>query len=244
MGVLGSLHSRRVGGQPAVLGAWGGCGIDPSVVSTLAGGTDSQSKLEDKDDMVRLTLIYFLECGLLGKESQVWGYETIPLMGELYPTRLDNLFPQICNWKATNLPVFKSVGKTLFDNAEVDDEFISAIHSLDIKVERVSSDLNTFRLDSMREFQDFRSDSMREIQSIKDSIQEMLIYMKYEHHRPDTYENMSMNEEGEICDEEMNVIQNDSEVQFISPSKVIQRNPRVKKRTGKLKSAFVVTTET
>ncbi|KAF3445910.1 hypothetical protein FNV43_RR11087 [Rhamnella rubrinervis] len=29
------------------------------------------SKLEDKDDMVRLTLIYFLECGLLDKKSQV-----------------------------------------------------------------------------------------------------------------------------------------------------------------------------
>ncbi|KAF3436915.1 hypothetical protein FNV43_RR19668 [Rhamnella rubrinervis] len=27
------------------------------------------SKLEDKDDMIRLALIYFLECGLLGKES-------------------------------------------------------------------------------------------------------------------------------------------------------------------------------
>ncbi|KAF3432542.1 hypothetical protein FNV43_RR27282 [Rhamnella rubrinervis] len=30
-----------------------------------------RSKLEDKDNMVRLALIYFLECGLLGQESQV-----------------------------------------------------------------------------------------------------------------------------------------------------------------------------
>ncbi|KAF3453882.1 hypothetical protein FNV43_RR04323 [Rhamnella rubrinervis] len=29
------------------------------------------SNLEDKDDMVKLTLIYFLECSILGKESQV-----------------------------------------------------------------------------------------------------------------------------------------------------------------------------
>ncbi|KAF3436844.1 hypothetical protein FNV43_RR19597 [Rhamnella rubrinervis] len=317
---------------------------------------EDRSKLEDKDDMVRLALIYFLECGLLGKESQVsidihlsmvedleyfneyaWGlesynatisskhrvlalydgglnesvtyslsgfpqaFQTIPLMGELYATKVDNSFPRICNWKATNLPVFKSVGKALFDNVkiilhshqippskkhkrrrketistenadfayyqqqdasnlegpsfenvgqqtgsshEVNDDIISAIHSLDIKVDCVANNLNTFRLDSMREFQDFRSESMREIQSIKDSIQEIFIYMKNEYHRPDTYENMPMNEDGEIRDEETNVMQNDSDVQFISPSKVIQREPRIKKRTGKLKSPFVVSIET
>ncbi|KAF3438482.1 hypothetical protein FNV43_RR21244 [Rhamnella rubrinervis] len=142
-----------------------------------------RSKREDKDDMVRLGLIYFLECGLLGKKSQVWGYETIPLMRELYATKVDNSFPRICNWKATNLPVFKSVGKELFDNVE-------------------------------------------------------------EYYRLDTYENMPMNEECEICDEETNVIQNDSEVQLISPSKVIQREPHIKKRARKLKLPFVVSIET
>ncbi|KAF3443677.1 hypothetical protein FNV43_RR13367 [Rhamnella rubrinervis] len=125
----------------------------------------------------------------------------------------------------------------------VDDELRSTILSLDIKVDRVANDLNTFRLDSIRAFQDFRSYSMREIQSIKDSIQEMFIYMKNKYHQPDTYKNMPINEEGEIRDEETNVMQNDSDVQFISPSKVIQWEPCIKKRAGKLKSPFVVTTE-
>ncbi|KAF3442906.1 hypothetical protein FNV43_RR16824 [Rhamnella rubrinervis] len=53
-----------------------------------------------------------------------------------------------------------------------------------------------------------------------------------------------MNEEGKICDEEKNVMQIDSEVQFISPSKVIQQEPRIKKRAEKLKLPFVVSTET
>ncbi|KAF3455632.1 hypothetical protein FNV43_RR00269 [Rhamnella rubrinervis] len=116
-----------------------------------------QNRLEYEDDFVRLALIYFLECGLLGKESQVcinldylsiledlnyfnqyswglvsynatlislhkaldlhhgelnksstyslcgfplafqvWGYETIPLMGKIFATKVDNSYPRIC----------------------------------------------------------------------------------------------------------------------------------------------------
>ncbi|KAF3441167.1 hypothetical protein FNV43_RR15078 [Rhamnella rubrinervis] len=104
---------------------------------------------------------------------------------------------------------------------QVDDELRSAIHSLNVKVDHVANDLNTFRFYSMLEFQDFRLNSMREIQLIKDSFQEMFIYMKNKYHRPNTYENTLMNEEGEIRDKEMNVMQNYSEVQFIIKDEVI-----------------------
>ncbi|KAF3449534.1 hypothetical protein FNV43_RR10263 [Rhamnella rubrinervis] len=61
---------------------------------------------------------------------------------------------------------------------------------------------------------------------------------------PDTYDNIPKDEEGEIRDEETNAMQNDSEVQFITSSKVIVREPRIKKSAGKLKSPFIISTET
>ncbi|KAF3436833.1 hypothetical protein FNV43_RR19586 [Rhamnella rubrinervis] len=92
-------------------------------------------QLDDKDDMVRLALIYFFECGLLGKESQ--GYN-----------------------------------------------------------------------------------------------------------RPDTYDNMAMGEDDYIHDCEMIVVQDDNEVQFITPSKVVHRQLCVKKCVDRLKLPFIVTTKT
>ncbi|KAF3449840.1 hypothetical protein FNV43_RR05919 [Rhamnella rubrinervis] len=65
-----------------------------------------------------------------------------------------------------------------------------------------------------------------------------------EYHRTDTYDNVPMNDEGEKRDEETNVMQNDNEDQFITPSKVILWEPRIKKCAYKLKSPFVVSIET
>ncbi|KAF3447307.1 hypothetical protein FNV43_RR12491 [Rhamnella rubrinervis] len=92
--------------------------------------------LEEEDDMVKLCLLYVLECDILGKESQstikldnfsmvedleyfnqypweldsynatmvslhkVWGYETIPLLGQLYARKMDDAFPRIYNWES------------------------------------------------------------------------------------------------------------------------------------------------
>ncbi|KAF3433457.1 hypothetical protein FNV43_RR24559 [Rhamnella rubrinervis] len=65
-----------------------------------------------------------------------------------------------------------------------------------------------------------------------------------EYHRPYMYDNMVMGKEGKIHDCEMVVVQNDSEVQFITPSKVVHHEPHVKKHADRIKSPFVVTMET
>ncbi|KAF3457328.1 hypothetical protein FNV43_RR01985 [Rhamnella rubrinervis] len=64
-----------------------------------------------------------------------------------------------------------------------------------------------------------------------------------EYNWPDTNDNMAMDEDGEIRDHEMTVV-HDSDVQFITPSKVVHREPRIKRRADRLKSPFVVTAET
>ncbi|KAF3438743.1 hypothetical protein FNV43_RR21507 [Rhamnella rubrinervis] len=256
------------------------------------------NKLEDKDDMIRLTLIYFLKYGLLDKESQVsidiqylsmvedleyfneyawglesynatissmhrvWGYETIPLMRELYATKVNNSFPRICNWKATNLPVFKSVGKSLFDNVEL--YVIGRLRPINVEEESIyltNEDYPTLapippskkhkrrRKEAINtENADFAYYQQQDASNLEgpsfENVGQQIGSSHKEYHRPNTYENMPMNEEGEIRDEETNVMQNDSEVRFISPSKVIQREPHIKKRAGKLKSPFVLSTET
>ncbi|KAF3433592.1 hypothetical protein FNV43_RR24694 [Rhamnella rubrinervis] len=179
-----------------------------------------QNRLEYEDDFVRLALIYFLECGLLGKESQVcmnldylsmledlnyfnqyswglvsynatlislhkaldlhheelnksstyslgdfplafqvWGYETISLMGKIFTTKVDNSYPRICNWKAERIYKFQNVAKMIFESDEYD-ELKSCIEALGIKIDGVANDLGTkidgvasdlgnFRLESM-----------------------------------------------------------------------------------------------
>ncbi|KAF3455272.1 hypothetical protein FNV43_RR05720 [Rhamnella rubrinervis] len=60
----------------------------------------------------------------------------------------------------------------------------------------------------------------------------------------DTYDNMVMDKEGELCDRQMTVIEDDSEVQYITPSKVAPRKPGIKKHVERIKLSFIVTIET
>ncbi|KAF3445901.1 hypothetical protein FNV43_RR11078 [Rhamnella rubrinervis] len=123
-----------------------------------------RSKLEDKEDMVRFALIYFLECGLLGKESQV----SIDIQHLSMVEDLKYLNKYIWGLESYNATI-SSMRRVL------------TLHD---------GELNESTTYSLSGFpQAFQ-----------------------EYHRPDTYENMPMNEEGEIRDDETNVMQNDSEV--------------------------------
>ncbi|KAF3436835.1 hypothetical protein FNV43_RR19588 [Rhamnella rubrinervis] len=147
-----------------------------SSISKVFNGLRSKD-LEEEDDMVKLCLLYFLECGILGKKSQstikldhfslvedleyfnqypwgldsynatmvsfhkvlslrngelnpsktyslygfplafqVWGYETIPLLGQLYARKMDDAFSRICNWESSNAYTLGDVRKSKFDN--------------------------------------------------------------------------------------------------------------------------------
>ncbi|KAF3434508.1 hypothetical protein FNV43_RR21593 [Rhamnella rubrinervis] len=172
-----------------------------------------RSKLEDKDDMVRLALIYFLECGLLGKEIQA----SIDIQ---HLSMVEDL--EYFNEYAWGLESYNATISFMHG--------VLALHDGGLN-ESATYSLNGFP-------QAFQVWGYETIPLMGE------LYATKEYHWPNTYENMLMNEEGEICDEETNVMQNDSEVQFISPSKVIQQEPRIKKRAGKLKSPFVVSTVT
>ncbi|KAF3433414.1 hypothetical protein FNV43_RR24516 [Rhamnella rubrinervis] len=203
-----------------------------------------RTRLEDKDDMFK-----WVSLGIPGL-----GYETIPLMRELYATKVDNSFPRICNWKATNLPVFKSVGKTLFDNAEL--YVIERLRLSNVKEESIYPTNEDYPIPPIPPPKNYKRHRKKAIDTENAEIayyqqQDVSNHeghsFENEYDRPNTYENIAINEdppEGEIRDEETNVMQNDNEIQFISSSKVIQQEPRIKKRAGKLKSPFIVTTET
>ncbi|KAF3454065.1 hypothetical protein FNV43_RR04512 [Rhamnella rubrinervis] len=133
----------------------------------------NRRNLEDKNDVVKLTLIYFLECDILRKESQVgingqhlsivedlnyfnqyawglesynaiiismhraldshqgklnesatyslfWGYETIPLMGDLHVNKVGDSFPRICNWEDKGHTIFfRQVRIDIFGNNQL-----------------------------------------------------------------------------------------------------------------------------
>ncbi|KAF3434738.1 hypothetical protein FNV43_RR21823 [Rhamnella rubrinervis] len=193
-----------------------------------------RSKLEDKDDMVRLALIYFLECGLLDKESQVSiDLQHLSVVEDLkyfneYAWGLESYNATISSMhrKATNLPVFKSVGKVLFDNVElyvngrlrpsnVEEEFIYSANE-DYPIPPIPPPKKHKR--RRNKAIDTENAEFAYYQQQDASNHEGPSF-KNEYHWPDTYENMPINEEGEIREKEM--MQNDSEVQFISPLKLL-----------------------
>ncbi|KAF3438726.1 hypothetical protein FNV43_RR21490 [Rhamnella rubrinervis] len=47
---------------------------------------------------------------------QVWGYETIPLMGQKFAIKVDNSYPRICNWKAEQMYKYHDVQKMIFES--------------------------------------------------------------------------------------------------------------------------------
>ncbi|KAF3449118.1 hypothetical protein FNV43_RR09842 [Rhamnella rubrinervis] len=217
-----------------------------------------QNRLEYEDDFVRLALIYFLECGVLGKKSQVcinldylsmvedlnyfnqyswglvsynatlislhkaldlhhgelnksstyslggfplafqvWGYETIPLMGKLFATKVDNSYPRICNWKAERIYKFQDVAKMIFESGGETsiedvgqpshssynyDELKSCIEALGIKIDGVANDLGT-KIDGVAsDLGNFRLESMCQYQSIHNTMGEMFDYIKHAYH--------------------------------------------------------------
>ncbi|KAF3442930.1 hypothetical protein FNV43_RR16848 [Rhamnella rubrinervis] len=291
-----------------------------------------RSNLEDKDDMVKLTLIYFLECGILGKESQVgineqhlsmvedlnyfnqyaWGlesynatiismhralglrqgklnesatyslclgYETIPLMGDLYANKLyvigrlrainadeESIYEQNENCPIPPLEQYVNEGPTNFDhehegfsyyhqqqhasNVEIPTindfarpstsshyflsiDSMQELQSIDMKVERMAIDVQSIdmRVDRMAtEFSEFRLDTMQAFRSMQDSMQEAFEFMRKQYHpghhdthMHDATEDVAMGDEGGALDLNMNMVDDDSEVQYVTPSKMVQR---------------------
>ena len=60
----------------------------------------------------------------------------------------------------------------------------------------------------------------------------------------DAKEDMTMVEDIENRNNQMNIVEGDSEVMYLTPSKVIHCEPRKKMCAQKMKSSYVVTTET
>ncbi|KAF3453790.1 hypothetical protein FNV43_RR04231 [Rhamnella rubrinervis] len=125
---------------------------------------------------------------------------------------------------------------------------------IDMKVERMAIDVQSIdmRVDRMAtEFNEFRLDTMQAFRSMQDSMQEAFEFMRKQYHpghhdthMHDATEDVAMGDEGGVLDLNMNMVDDDSEVQYITPSKMVQREPRIKKQSEFLKSPFVMTTDT
>ncbi|KAF3438283.1 hypothetical protein FNV43_RR21044 [Rhamnella rubrinervis] len=134
--------------------------------------------------------------------------------------------------------LFEDVGQPSHSSHNYD-ELKSHIQYLDIKIDGVTNDLGNFLLDSMREFQ-----------SIHETMHQMLYYIKHEYHptehathNDDVNKDAAMGGDFETRDLNMGVVERDSEVQWLTLSKVVHHEPRVKKRAERLKSPCIVTTE-
>ncbi|KAF3456074.1 hypothetical protein FNV43_RR00717 [Rhamnella rubrinervis] len=157
-----------------------------------------QNQLEYEDDFMRLALIYFLECGLLGKESQVRiNLDYLSMVEDL------NFFNQYSWGLVSYNATLRSLQKALdlhrgelnksstyslggFPLAFQHDELKSYMEALNIKVHNVANDLYDFRLDSIckidgvaNDLGNFRLESMREFQSIHNTMREMFDYIKH-----------------------------------------------------------------
>ncbi|KAF3445851.1 hypothetical protein FNV43_RR11028 [Rhamnella rubrinervis] len=321
--------------------------------------------LEEEDDMVKLCLLYVLECDILGKESQstikldnfsmvedleyfnqypweldsynatmvslhkvlslrngelnlsstyslcgfllafqVWGYETIPLLGQLYARKMDDAFPRIYNWESSNAYTLGDVRKSIFDNNKelhvigklrpinVEEEYVYSlnneipippikrkkrakekvdqvqkqytyynqeatpviddghtssthnfeelkehIHSMDMKIDRFSHDF----INLYNDFNEFKAESIHEFKSLNETIRHY--HSDHEGNVLDAT-NLQVDADDENPHHQFSVNEGDSEVQFVTPSKVPHCDPRLKKRSDKMKSPFIVTTGT
>ncbi|KAF3443160.1 hypothetical protein FNV43_RR17081 [Rhamnella rubrinervis] len=57
--------------------------------------------------------------GPRGLDLEVWGYEIISLLEQLYVRKVDEGFPRICNWESNNTYTLSDVRKSIFDNNEL-----------------------------------------------------------------------------------------------------------------------------
>ncbi|KAF3439929.1 hypothetical protein FNV43_RR18207 [Rhamnella rubrinervis] len=143
--------------------------------------------------------------------------ETIPLMGDLYANKFDEL---------------KSHIDTRFDHMANDFssyrlDSMRELQSIDMKVERMAIDVQSIdmRVDRMAtEFSEFRLDTMQAFRSMQDSMQEAFEFMRKQYHpghhdthMHDATEDVAMGDEGGALDLNMNMVDYDSEVQYVTP---------------------------
>ncbi|KAF3442814.1 hypothetical protein FNV43_RR16732 [Rhamnella rubrinervis] len=262
---------------------------------------------KDKDDMVKLTLIYSLECGILGKESQVgineqhlsmvedlnyfnqyawglesynatiismhralglrqgklnesatyslcgfplafqvWGYETIPLMGDLYANKVGDSFPRICNWEDKGHTIFfKQVGIDIFGNNQL--YVIGRLRAINADEESIYEQNENCPIPPLEQYvnegptnfdhehegfsyyHQQQHASNVEIPTINDfarpSTSSHYQYHPGHHdtHMHDATEDVAMGDEGGALDLNMNMVDDDYEVQYVTPSKMVQR---------------------
>ncbi|KAF3433366.1 hypothetical protein FNV43_RR24468 [Rhamnella rubrinervis] len=199
----------------------------------------------EKDDMVKLNLLYILECGILGKESQTnanlthfsmvedlkyfnqypWGlvaYQaTIRELHKVFGLHRGRLNPS-STYSLGGLPLAFQ-----FDCDELkgyiqslDTKIDRVTNEIDIKIDRVANDLNNFRLDSMWE-----------LTLLHETMNMMFDFMKKGYHSayhdtPNTDYNkedkgMKDDNDNENQNIQLSVVEyNDSEVMELTPSKV------------------------
>ncbi|KAF3432485.1 hypothetical protein FNV43_RR27225 [Rhamnella rubrinervis] len=176
-----------------------------------------RSQLDYEDGFVRLALIYFLECGLLGKESHIRiSLDYLSMVEDL------NYFNQyswgLVSYNTTLISLHKALdlhhGELNKSSTYNLGGFPLAFRFEDIKIDGVANDLGNFLLNSMRkidgvtnDLDNFRLDSMREFQSIHNTMREMFDYIKHDYHpakhathSDDVNEDPIVHENFETCD--------------------------------------------
>ncbi|KAF3449009.1 hypothetical protein FNV43_RR09733 [Rhamnella rubrinervis] len=103
------------------------------------------------------------------RNCDVWGYETIPLMEDLYANKVGDSFPRIYNWEDKGHTIFfKQVGIDVFGN--------NKLQSIDMKVDRMANEVRLIdmRVDCMtNEFREFRLDTMQAFRLMQEAFKFM-----------------------------------------------------------------------
>ncbi|KAF3443700.1 hypothetical protein FNV43_RR13390 [Rhamnella rubrinervis] len=247
----------------------------------------------EKDDMVKLSLLYILECGILGKKSQtnvdlthfsmvedlkgrlnpsstyslgglplafqIWGYETIPLMGRLHATKGEYSHHTKCTHEhgepSHEYHHFDTPGPSNARHNFDCDELKGYIQSLDTKIDRVANEID-IKIDRVaNDLNNFRLVSMRELTSLHETMNMMFDFIKKGYHSayhdtPNTDYNkedkgMRDDNDNENQNIQLSVMEyNDSEVMELTSSNVVNRGGRIKTFGRSIKSPYVISTET
>ncbi|KAF3438254.1 hypothetical protein FNV43_RR21015 [Rhamnella rubrinervis] len=162
--------------------------------------------------MVKLCLLYFLECGILGKESQ----STIKLdhFSMVEDLEYFNQYPWGLNsYNATMLSLHKVLS---LRNGELNPSSTYSLCGFQLAFQEIEADKCGGR-------EHYHSDHEGNV------LDET---------------NLQVNADDENPHHQFSVNEGDSEVQFVTPSKVPYCDPQLKKRSDKIKSPFIVTTGT
>ncbi|KAF3441103.1 hypothetical protein FNV43_RR15013 [Rhamnella rubrinervis] len=115
---------------------------------------------------------------------------------------------------------------------------------MDMKIDCFSNDFTILYND----FNQFKVESMQEFKSMNETIRTMFDFIKKGHYHSNheaiilDATKLPVDEDNECLHHQLSVNEGDSEVQYITPSKVPHCEPRLKKRADKIKSPFIVTT--